>query len=60
MKIKMMDGFMSAKAKLMVLVVLLICLPQISPQDTGKKQSYEAETDTSSYMVAISNWFCSG
>lgn len=49
---KIINGFISANARLMVLAVLLIWLPQISQQDTGKKLSYEVETNTSSSMGA--------
>lgn len=49
---KIINGFISANARFMVLAVLLMCLPQISQQDTGKKRSCEAETYTASYTGA--------
>lgn len=49
---KIINGFISANARLMVLAVLLMCLPQISQQDTGKKRSCETEINTASYMGA--------
>ncbi|XP_031597764.1 nuclear envelope integral membrane protein 1 [Oreochromis aureus] len=55
---KIINGFISANARLMVLAVLLICLPQISQQDTGKEHEITNLRDGEDYVMSGSNRFC--
>ncbi|CAI5648362.1 nuclear envelope integral membrane protein 1 [Oreochromis niloticus] len=55
---KIINGFISANARLMVLAVLLIWLPQISQQDTGKEHEITNLRDGEDYVMSGSNRFC--
>ncbi|KAL3974845.1 hypothetical protein ACER0C_023471 [Sarotherodon galilaeus] len=55
---KIINGFISANARLMVLAVLLICLLQISQQDTGKEHEITNLRDGEDYVMSGSNRFC--
>ncbi|XP_063320099.1 nuclear envelope integral membrane protein 1 [Pelmatolapia mariae] len=55
---KIINGFISANARLMVLAVLLMCLPQISQQDTGKEHEITNLRDGDEYVMSGSNRFC--
>ncbi|GAA6216621.1 nuclear envelope integral membrane protein 1-like [Lates japonicus] len=55
---KMINGFISTGAKLMVFVVLLIFLPQTSHQYTGNKHPVIDLVDGEQYVMSGSNRFC--
>ncbi|XP_030589865.1 nuclear envelope integral membrane protein 1 [Archocentrus centrarchus] len=55
---KMINGFISTNARLMVLLVLLICLPQISQQDTGNKFLVLDLRDGEELVMSGPNRFC--
>ncbi|XP_022062066.1 nuclear envelope integral membrane protein 1 [Acanthochromis polyacanthus] len=55
---KMVNGYISTSAKLMLLMVLLICLPQSSHQDTGSKHSVIDLRDGEELLMSGSNRFC--
>ncbi|XP_005918999.1 nuclear envelope integral membrane protein 1 [Haplochromis burtoni] len=55
---KIINGFISANARLMVLAVLLMCLPQISQQDTGEEHEITNLRDGDEYVMSGSNRFC--
>ncbi|XP_041801019.1 nuclear envelope integral membrane protein 1-like isoform X2 [Chelmon rostratus] len=55
---KMMNGFISTSAKLMVFMVLLTCLPQALLQETGNKHPVIDLQDGGEYVLSGSNRFC--
>ncbi|XP_023148141.1 nuclear envelope integral membrane protein 1 [Amphiprion ocellaris] len=55
---KMVNGYISTSAKLMLLMVLLIYLPQFSHQDTGSKHSVIDLQDGEELLMSGSNRFC--
>ncbi|XP_070767004.1 nuclear envelope integral membrane protein 1 [Enoplosus armatus] len=55
---KMMNGLFSSSAKLMVFIVLLMCLPHTSHQDTGNKHPIIDLRDGQAYDMSGSNRFC--
>lgn len=58
---KLINGFISRSAKLMVFMVLLALLPQTSHQNMGKKGCSAATTETSINTIRILNeYHCSG
>lgn len=58
---KMIIGFISRSAKLMVFIVLLAFLPQTSHQNMGKKGCSAATTETLIYTIrSLNEYHCSG
>ncbi|XP_056241458.1 nuclear envelope integral membrane protein 1 [Seriola aureovittata] len=55
---KMINGFKSSRAKLKVFMVLLVCLPKTSLQDTGNKHPIIDLLDGEQSVLSGSNRFC--
>uniref|UniRef100_UPI0037E888C7 nuclear envelope integral membrane protein 1 n=1 Tax=Semicossyphus pulcher TaxID=241346 RepID=UPI0037E888C7 len=55
---KLINGFISTNAKLIVFIVVLTCLPQTSHQNTGNKHPVIDLQDGEVYVNSGSNRFC--